>query len=145
MRIALLLFLLCSICACQKEITVGCNLNPKIVLEPEGYTTAEWDTIYIKLYEQGMPVGGGTDTFIAKNLEDVLVVYVAPNYTYDIAITIAATNHTHWVSNISVEDATVTQNSNEPRQDCYRTVRFSIAEHSYHYAQNGIAKAVLKK
>lgn len=112
------------ITACQKTVTVQCT-TPAIVLQPEGFSASEWDTVITTVYSSGFRPPMVADTFIAKNLTDELLIKPEGFYR-DYAIYLPSTNSLYRVYGILVFENTVERRKKGEYSECYDRVSLSL-------------------
>lgn len=120
-----------------------CDL-PDIILEPVGFTADEWGTITTRVYNQGFVPPVITDTFIAKNADDVLLVNIGTGDAKDFEIDVPSINKTSRRYKIRFTERTLTVTEGE-EEVFYHDMVFTIDVASYVYTGIALARADLHK
>lgn len=118
---------------------------PQIVLQQEGYTETEWDTVVTRVYEPGFKEPVITDTFVAKKPDDVILITPEQNNLKDFEVHIPAVNATHRLYDIDIEVATAEVSGENSTALCYHSISYLLdgEQHSFTNAETAIS--VIKK
>lgn len=112
------------VASCRKTYTYSC-INPQFVLEQEGYDDTEWDTVVTKVYGQGYVQPAITDTFIAKELNDVLTIYLDKESLKDFEIILPSVNRIYKLYGIEIKSHTA-QAADDYPEVCYNDVAYIL-------------------
>lgn len=121
----LLLFLLLpAITSCRRTIVVTCTA-PQIVLQQQGYTPSEWDTIITRVYDTGYQLPMVADTFVANNVTNELLISPDMAKPKDFLIFLPSVNRTYRLYDIKITPRTVTITKGE-QTTCYDDISFTL-------------------
>lgn len=139
------LLALLAFSSCKKDVTYNCAINPTIILAPDGYTYADWDTIEIRAYDASGNQINDSVAFYPKNLEDI--VTINPNFEFNpnVSITIPATGDVHWLKNVFLHQATVVAKEDRGIPVCTNDVSYELNGVAKSYNGESVVKETLKK
>lgn len=105
-------------------VSYSCKV-PAIVLQQEGFTATEWDTIITAVYEPLFQQPSVSDTFIATDITNELYITPDINNPKDYAIFLPSVNRTFRVYDIGF--FTNYQQAPEGQQpDCYHDISLTL-------------------
>jgi hypothetical protein len=122
-----LLFLLFLLGACRKPaqmVPYSCKV-PAIVLQQEGFTATEWDTIITTVYEPDFLYPIASDTFITTDITNELLITPDIHSPKDFSIFLPSVNRVIIVNDIGF----ITRYEHAPegqRPDCYHDISFNL-------------------
>ena len=122
-----LLFLLFLTNACRKPVSMvpySCKV-PAIVLQQEGFTATEWDTIITTVYEPDFQYPIASDTFISTDITNELLVTPDIHSPKDFSIYLPSVNRVFLLNDIIF----LTRYEQAPegqRPDCYHEISFNL-------------------
>lgn len=132
------------IVSCQKTTTYQCT-TPAIVLQQEGFTASEWDTVITTVYTSGFRPPMVADTFVAKSLTDELLIK-PDGFQRDYAIYLPSVNKLYRVYGILVFENTQERTKKGDYSECYDRVSLSLENERIDIpANNGRIIVKLKK
>lgn len=137
--IAAVLALGCT--SCRKTYTYSC-VNPKFVLEQQGYYSAEWDTIITRVYNKGYLPPVITDTFIAVNLTDVLTINLDEQDLKDFEVFLPSVGRTYQLYNVEITSRSA-QTSDDNPLVCYNDMTYMLDGQNFRPPNTAIIYAVL--
>jgi|GEM_PF-7010082 len=139
----LILLAMAAIASCKRTYMQVCDL-PRLVLEPVDFTAEEWDTVITRVYNPGFSSPIITDTFIAENADDVLLVSIGSGDAKDFEIEVPAINKIYRLHNIMFTERTLTVTEGAEEQ-CYHDMSFVLdgVDHQYNGAE--LIQAALHK
>lgn len=123
-RIPLLLFLLLLLTACRKSQTYICS-TPQILLQPEGFTEAEWDTVITRVYNPDFKEPYIADTFLATALDDVLLITPYTDDEKDFEVFLPSINKSYRLYDIVITPRTEQGGKND-EPECYHDINMML-------------------
>lgn len=139
------LLALLTLGSCNKEIAFNCQLYPTLVLQPDGYTYAEWDTLEIRTYDANGNQLNDSVTFYPIDLQDVFTINPTFAYNPDVSITIVATGDVHWLRDVQLTQATTMGKEKRGVAECYNGVNYNINGETKSYNKEALITQPLKK
>ncbi len=121
-----ILFISLLAIACNKPQSVpySCKV-PAIVLQQEGFTATEWDTIITTVYEPDFLYPIASDTFITTDITNELLITPDIHSPKDFSIFLPSVNRVIIVNDIGF----ITRYEYAPegqRPDCYHDISFNL-------------------
>lgn len=126
MKLYQLVPILLLVAACKKPGTTmySCK-TPQILLYQEGYSAAEWDTIITQVYEPGYQLPVLTDTFVAADIANQLLISPVANEPKDFLIILPSVDTTYRLHDIKIATrSNIATTGQQP--DCYHGISFIL-------------------
>ena len=140
-----LLFLLFFTAACRKPVNVvsySCKV-PAIVLQQEGFTATEWDTIITTVYEPDFQYPIASDTFITTDITNELLVTPDIHSPKDFSIYLPSVNRVFLIYDIGF--FTHYQQAPEGQQpDCYHDVSLTMNSEGFYNLKTTTGKVYIQ-
>ena len=131
---------------CKKvDITYSCPLDPTLVLAPEGYNFAQWDTIEIRTYNPSGTQVIDSGTYYPNDLKDVITITPSKAYSPNVTITIPATGDVHLLTDVLVTEATETVREDKDPPQCFNNVSYTINGATNAHKGESVVTIALKK
>lgn len=137
-----IIFTLVVLTSCRKKYTYTCT-EPQLVLQQQGYSPAEWDTIIIRYFEKGYTQLTDADTFVADSTNEVLLLDPG-NDTKDLEIHLPSVNRSYRLYDITVTPVTY-EDDQYSAVECYSDISYMLDGQFFSHINTPVVYADLLK